>query len=466
MSMARVPPARFRSPDEGLLRRILEALERLLSEIPKTEEAESRTPDERAKEIARNAAMKAAMLSGGLALPPGPFGYLTILPDLYGIWKIQVHMVADIAGAYGKTGYLSKEQMLYCLFRHAAAQAVRDIVVRVGERILIHRPALRVAQQLLQRTGVRITQRLAGNAIARWLPIIGALGVGAYAYYDTGQVADTAIDLFRRDIEFDPQPAQIDEGRPPAYDRELLLGGAKRNTVLDLWEVQRYGSDSYGDQDYVAIYGMRPADWYARGLRVLGRTAVECTRDRLGDAIGKDVAALATRAPLTPGTLVIDPFTGSGNTLYWLLRHLPGARGIGFESDAQVFQLTRQNMAVLALQIDIRNADSLSGLAGVSVVDDELVIAFIAPPWGDALDKTSGLDLRRTMPPITAIVDVLFQRFPQNYLLCAIQVYETVLPASMAEVRARFDWSMQRTYELNAPGQNHGLVLGTKRWVP
>jgi hypothetical protein len=45
----------------------------------------------------------------------------------------------------------------------------------------------------------------------------------------------------------------------PVYDRELLLLGAKRNAVLDLWEVQRYGSDSYGDTDYVSVYGMRPA---------------------------------------------------------------------------------------------------------------------------------------------------------------------------------------------------------------
>ena len=112
-------------------------------------------------------------------------------------------MVADIAGAYGKKGYLNREQMLYCLFRHAAAQAVRDIAIRVGERILIRRTALRSGQRALQRIGVRITQRIAGKAIARWLPIVGALGVGAYAYYDTGQVADTAIDLFRREIEFD-----------------------------------------------------------------------------------------------------------------------------------------------------------------------------------------------------------------------------------------------------------------------
>jgi hypothetical protein len=75
------------------------------------------------------------------------------------------------------------------------------------------------------------------------------------------------------------------------FGRELLLSGAKRNAVLDLWEVERYGTESFGDPDYVSIYGMRPADWYARGVRVLGRTAVECTRDVLGDLIGKDVAA-------------------------------------------------------------------------------------------------------------------------------------------------------------------------------
>jgi len=251
----------------------------------------------------------------------------------------------------------------------------------------------------------------------------------------------------------------------PAYDRELLLAGAKRDTVLELWEVQRYGSDSYGDPDYVSIYGMAPADWYARGARVLGRTAVECTRDGLGNAIGKDVAEVAAKR-LTPRTLVIDPFAGSGNTLYWLLRHLPGARGIGFEADERVFRLTQQNIAALALPIDILNADYLSGLARLSVPRDGLLIAFIAPPWGDALEKTSGLDLRRTTPPIGGIVDLLFRQFSDNYLLCAIQVYETVLAASMIELRDRFDWSTQRVYELNAPGRNHGLLLGTKRWVP
>jgi hypothetical protein len=193
-------------PNDGPLRMLLDTLERVLSEIPTTTEPESHTPEERAREIGRHAAMKAAMLSGGLALPPGPLGYVTILPDLLGIWRIQSQMVADMAGAFGKTAYLSREQMLYCLFRHVAAQAMRDIVVRIGERILIRRPALRIGTHLLQRIGIRMTRRLAGSAIARWLPIVGALGVGAYAYYDTGQVADTAIGLFRREIELEGPP--------------------------------------------------------------------------------------------------------------------------------------------------------------------------------------------------------------------------------------------------------------------
>jgi hypothetical protein len=252
----------------------------------------------------------------------------------------------------------------------------------------------------------------------------------------------------------------------PIYDRELLLGGAKRNVVLEMWEVLRYGSDSYGNADHVSVYGMRPADWYAKGVRLLGRTAVECTPNALADAIGKDVAGVAALAPQKTGALVVDPFAGSGNTLYWLLRHLPGARGLGFESDSGVFQLTRHNIEALALPIDVQNTDYLSGLTGMSVASEDLLIAFIAPPWGDALDRTSGLDLRRTTPPVIEIVDFLLHRFSRSRVLCAIQIYEVVDPVSMAEVRGRFDWSALRVYDLSAPGQNSGILLGTRGWAP
>jgi len=57
------------APDERSLKKLLDLIERLLAEIPNTDEPVSRSPEDRAREIARNAAIKAAMVSGSLALP-------------------------------------------------------------------------------------------------------------------------------------------------------------------------------------------------------------------------------------------------------------------------------------------------------------------------------------------------------------------------------------------------------------
>ena len=180
---------------------IAEAILGFIGRIPSTAEIRSDAPVDRARSIAAAAAAKAAITAGSLALPPGPLGWLTILPELVAIWKIQTKMVADIAGAFGQKAFLTREQMIYCLFRHTAAQAVRDLVVRVGERFLVRRVSLRSTRAIAEKVGVRVTQRAIGKGVARWLPIVGALGVAGYAYYDTAQVARTAIDLFQREIE-------------------------------------------------------------------------------------------------------------------------------------------------------------------------------------------------------------------------------------------------------------------------
>ena len=247
------------------------------------------------------------------------------------------------------------------------------------------------------------------------------------------------------------------------YGRELLLHGEKRNAVLDLAEIQRFGIDSYGDADYVSIYGLQPAQWYTRGIRLLGRTVVECTRDALAGAIGRDVAALTGD---TPQALVVDPFVGSGNTLYWLLRYLPGAHGLGFELDSRVFELTRRNLLIMGLPIEILNVDFVAGLSRIHAAPGDLLVVFVAPPWGKALDPVNGLDLRLTEPPVSGILDQLRRAFAHCRLVCAIQVYESLQPESLTELQARFEWQTLRMYGLNAPGHNHGIVLGTIGWKP
>lgn len=172
-----------------------------IADIPSSKERKSKAPVEAARRKASVAAAKAALSAGALALPLGPVGWLTILPEMVGVWNIQRQLVADIAALYGKTDSLTPEQMVYCLFQHTAAQGIRDLVVRVGQRTLIRRASPRLIRSITQRIGVTLTQRTLGKGVARWLPVVGAVGVGAYAYYDTAQVAATAMDLFEREIE-------------------------------------------------------------------------------------------------------------------------------------------------------------------------------------------------------------------------------------------------------------------------
>jgi hypothetical protein len=175
---------------------VADAIRDFVVSIPPAREHAQPQPEARARTIAANAARTAALTAGSLALPPGPLGWITILPEIVAVWRIQSQMIADIAGAYGKDAALDQEQMLYCLFRHSAAQAVRDLVVRVGERVLIRQASLRATQHIVSKVGLHVTQRSLSRGISRWLPVVGAVGVGAYAYFDTQKVAETAIELF------------------------------------------------------------------------------------------------------------------------------------------------------------------------------------------------------------------------------------------------------------------------------
>lgn len=177
------------------LRDVEGAIERAISVVPAPRTHAMADPQAAAEAIAKRAAKQAALLSGSLALPPGPLGMLTVLPDLYLIWKTQRQMVADIFGVYGRTAELTRVHLLYCLFRHAASQVLRDVVVRTGQRVIAQQVSSGALRGIVNRIGVGVTQRVAGTAAARWVPLVGAAAVGAYAYWDTLQVARTAHKL-------------------------------------------------------------------------------------------------------------------------------------------------------------------------------------------------------------------------------------------------------------------------------
>ncbi len=188
--------------------RVTRAILDFVSQIPDSKVHSQHDPKAEARRLANRAAQRAAVTAGTLALPPGPLGWLTILPELISIWKIQAQLVSDIAAAYGKHAELGREQMLWCLFRHTSAQAFRDLVVRLGDRLIFRRVSYGVIERVAKQIGVKVTQRALGEGLSRWMPVIGAIGVGGYAYYDTRQVAATAIAMLESEISTDEPVTQ------------------------------------------------------------------------------------------------------------------------------------------------------------------------------------------------------------------------------------------------------------------
>jgi len=69
---------------------------------------------------------------------------------------------------------------------------LRDVAVRAGERVVVRELSAGALRSALSGVGIVVTQRMAGSAASRWIPLAGAIAVGGYAYWDTLQVAKTA----------------------------------------------------------------------------------------------------------------------------------------------------------------------------------------------------------------------------------------------------------------------------------
>lgn len=169
----------------------------LITDIPDSLLCPNRDPDARADILIKQAALKAAAVSTSLSIPAGFTGVLTSIPDIAAVWRIQAQLISDIASTYGKFAMLSREAMVWCLFRHSAASLLRDVAVRTGSRIVVQKLSLAALQKLLQKIGVKISANFLGRIALRAIPAIGAIGNGAYTYFDTNEVGKTAKSYFK-----------------------------------------------------------------------------------------------------------------------------------------------------------------------------------------------------------------------------------------------------------------------------
>ena len=182
----------------------------LITDIPESLYTPAEDSDEKINKIIRQASLKAAAVSATLSVPAGFTGVLTSVPDIAAIWRIQAQLVSDIAASYGKFAQLSREAMVWCLFRQSAAQLLRDIAVRTGSRIVVQKVSFAALEALLRKIGLKVSTKFLGRIALRAIPAIGAVGNGAYSFYDTTEVGKTAAAYFKALADNPEEPAAED----------------------------------------------------------------------------------------------------------------------------------------------------------------------------------------------------------------------------------------------------------------
>jgi len=131
-----------------------------------------------------------------------------------------------------------------------------------------------------------------------------------------------------------------------------------------------------------------------------------------------------------------------------------------------VFDLTTRNIAQLNAPIDLVLGNYKDHLASRRHPPDHLIVAFLAPPWGDALHPVTGLHLDRTKPPILEIVRDFERVYGSQPVVYVTQVAWLNEQTALKAVESAFDWTELRVYNFNIPGWQPGIVLGTRRWSP
>jgi len=182
---------------------------------------------------------------------------------------------------------------------------------------------------------------------------------------------------------------------------------------------------------------MGPLAWYVLGFRILGRTAVEVTRDQHAQFLARSVAGTLDSHGYRIADL-IDPFVGSGNLLYHFLLATKASRGVGLDINADVLALTERNFSRLHLLGRLRHTSVTfrrqDWSQSPSYIENRATLVIVHPPWGDAFNK-AGLDLRKTTPPVSEILQTLRRRAGTAPIFAMIQIHPMMVTASLEAIK-------------------------------
>ncbi|MCB1141336.1 MAG: hypothetical protein H7A24_14420 [Leptospiraceae bacterium] len=150
--------------------------------------------------LVRSYCMKSVAISSVSSILPGLIGGLAVVPEAILLIKLQSRLVKDIAILYGKEKYLTKEIILYCLFKQSRIDLFEKTVKMTGTRMMFRSFSLDVLQILLKKIGFETEKRGIFKYSKRAASLIGSVLGGAVSYADTRIVGTTAKIVFSKEI--------------------------------------------------------------------------------------------------------------------------------------------------------------------------------------------------------------------------------------------------------------------------
>ncbi len=159
------------------------------------------------------AANKNALVAGAANLIPGPLGMLAAVPEIVMVLRNQTKMIYDLGLAHGQERFMRAE-LVMGIVASGVGNGTASLVIVQGGKLLVRRASLRVMQKIVAMLGGQITQRVLKSMVGKWIPVVGAAAMAAWARYTTKQLGERAIEMLSLPI-VDLDDASDDVGLVP-----------------------------------------------------------------------------------------------------------------------------------------------------------------------------------------------------------------------------------------------------------
>jgi hypothetical protein len=138
--------------------------------LPAAPETAGTTPDEMIDE----AAGRAFKISTVLGLIPGPIGFVSILPEVVALTKLQVDLIYRIARYYRKAEAVNREIVLLMLANVMGVAGGEALIRKAGTALVIRSANTAVVRALARKVGRHVIDTAIEKAVGRWIPVVTA----------------------------------------------------------------------------------------------------------------------------------------------------------------------------------------------------------------------------------------------------------------------------------------------------